>query len=213
VRDRNTRLTLFTPSPISAFFVFLTVMYYLSKTFWSRYINFPLDQNYVISLNYIREYTEKGISILDIVNRSVLSTNFMNTLLLFVFWLVIGVVLYFIVTTAYFWLKDTRSVVTEKSFVNRHKIKIMRTKQLIDRALIRLAVILIWLFYIVIYIQIIVPASLLCVQIAIELGWVPNFAYAVFGVFLLVVSTHLHVVLCRLSFLRIRLFGGSDFAK
>lgn len=75
----------------------------------------------------------------------------------------------------------------------------------------RIAVSIVWLIFMQITLKLILPFCILATQVGIHALWSwRGFAYLGFGVALLWISLHVHVICLRLFVLRVRVFGGEE---
>ncbi|MDB5186203.1 MAG: hypothetical protein JWL85_726 [Candidatus Saccharibacteria bacterium] len=133
----------------------------------------------------------------------------LNDVLFFVFWMLLGCIVYLVLAGFGFTLSLAGKTLHELHYVNIQR-KITDDDPFTKVAL-RSLVILMWFVYSVFFFKILLPFSILSGQIGISNlydldGWLyVGLAFAV-----LIASLHLHVVLLRLLMLRPRVFGGSD---
>jgi hypothetical protein len=79
------------------------------------------------------------------------------------------------------------------------------------RFMTRLSVVVLWLVYFVVTLKIIFPFCILASEVGVHALWdIKGLVYLLFGLLLLSLSFHVHVICMRLFLLRIRVFGGEE---
>jgi hypothetical protein len=141
---------------------------------------------------------------LDTFSNTVFGNPILNKLLYFAFWMLIGLVVYFIL---YFIIRGASNTVEN---IEEAQYKSSRANDMLEstsfRLAVRLAFIGVWVGYCVVFLKLLLPFSVLSTRIAISDFPDPTgLLYGVLGVTVLLLSLHLHVVFLRLIALRVRL--------
>lgn len=79
-----------------------------------------------------------------------------------------------------------------------------------QRVRIRLVILAGWLLYTLVFFTFLVPFSVTAAEVGINHDSFAGIFYVIFGLALLCLALHAHVVMLRLSLLRLRVFGGSN---
>ncbi len=88
-----------------------------------------------------------------------------------------------------------------------------RWRQAIQREGIRLIVFVVWFLYMTLFFRLFVPYTAAAAHLAAARFMSPaGLGYAAMAVAVLAVGLHVHVVLCRLLLLKVRVFGAKEYA-
>lgn len=136
-----------------------------------------------------------------------LGNPLLNKILFFLFWMMVGLVVYIIINTIGQTISMVTSTIEEQKYFHARKTQIQESFWL--RSAVRLAAIIGLLFFYGLFISFIMPFSTLAAQawlggLQTVIGWF----YGGLGFIVLVLALHVFAVLFRLIALRPRLFGG-----
>lgn len=139
---------------------------------------------------------------------NIFGNSVLNSILFFVFWMLIGLVVYVFIILVGKGAKDADEVVHEINYVHIKKDKLI--EQLEVRAGVRAAIFIMTGVYTVAFLKTLFPFSLASLQIAAgSLPKLSGVGYGLQGVLALSLSLHIYVVLIRLFLLRLRAFESS----
>lgn len=131
----------------------------------------------------------------------------LNRILFFLFWMLIGLIVYLFLNVLGHGIGQADETVHEMNYVHANKTKSL--EHYIKRIGIHCGVVVVLLLYSVLFLKAISPFGLLNVQIsAAGLPQLSAFGYGVLGILVLSVGLYVYVILLRLFFLRIRVFGS-----
>lgn len=152
--------------------------------------------------------TSQGI--FSTFNNVVFGNPLLNKVLFFVFWMLIGLIVYILLQGFLRGVAGAAEEVQESRYVNAGKAQGLRWLEI--RLATRLCVLAAWILYWVVFIKLLLPYSILTARFGVDTsagspvhGWV----YALSGFLALALGLHLHVVWLRLLVLRVRIFGTS----
>ena len=140
----------------------------------------------------------------------ILSNSFISNLPLLLFWTLVGLIVYLFVANIFAGIRNTADLKDELNYVNadRHELIMNALKHL----LIRLLVLVVWIIYIFIFFNHIVPY---CVAAALagsgQLGGLQDGLYILISIVLMALAVHVHVILLRLLLLRPRVFSSAVY--
>lgn len=149
----------------------------------------------------------KGI--FDTFSNTLFGNPTLNKLLYFAFWMLVGLIVYFIL---YFLVKGASSTVEN---IEESQYKSSRVNDVLQSVGFRLAVrvgfLVVWMGYWIVFVKLILPFSVMATRVGIaNLPEVQSLLYFVLGLIVLILGLHLHVVFMRLIMLRVRLTGSSE---
>lgn len=135
------------------------------------------------------------------------SNRLVADLPMFLFWAVVGVVVYFFVSGIWNSFGRAADMHEEMSYVHASKQQLIRVAA--GHAALRLGVLAGWLLYLRLFMKLLMPYGLATAQLvrqwrAVDIG------YGLLAIAVLTVSLHLHVTWLRLALLRLRAIGGVD---
>jgi hypothetical protein len=198
------------PSVSSALWTVIFSILILLTAAWSDSTSTGLIYEFLLGPNSSAQLIESSNSTLEALQEAAFGNNVINNVMLFAFWMVIGIGVYLMLmglTSSY---STADRIIHELHYINHRKQ--MSEKDFTTRALIRIFVGFIWLIYVVFFFKIIVPFMALCVIVGTNV--LPNEAiglwYLIIGFAISVISLHLHIVMLRLFLLRPRVINGWD---
>jgi hypothetical protein len=133
----------------------------------------------------------------------------LNKILFFCFWMLVGLVVYVILSAFIKGYEEISDVIKEFGYI--HALRQQLAESIFLRLAIKGVVAIIGLFFMLVFLQFLLPLSRLCTIVAGgQLLSANGFLYAIVSFGLLWLSIHIQVVLVRLFFLRVRLWGTAD---
>lgn len=137
---------------------------------------------------------------------STTSSGFISNLPLFMFWILVGLVVYMLAISIIKAIRTQIELNEETGFVNADKSKLIRTS--VEHFLVRLVVLLVWTGYILFFFRTILPY---CGASALAGSGQTNFflsaMYLLLSMGVMIVAMHIHTVLFRLLVLKPRVFS------
>jgi len=148
-------------------------------------------------------------SSLSAITNTVFGNPTLNKVLFFGFWMVVGLCIYVILSTFIKGYEDISDLVHEWGYV--HVLRERLAENLLTRIAARLVIVLVGAFFIFFFLRLLLPLSRLCTIVAGgQITSVNGILYALLAFSLLWLSLHIQVILLRLFFLRVRLWGTAD---
>jgi hypothetical protein len=127
----------------------------------------------------------------------------------FVFWMLIGLIVYTIISGFGASFNAADQTVHEMQYLNVRRQQL--SEQLSTRIIMRSIAGLLGFVYLVFFVKLLLPFSVLCSRIGVSsLNHVSGWLYLLGSCLVLGLSLHLAIVLARFFMLRPRLFGGWD---
>lgn len=152
---------------------------------------------------------ETSRSTISLFNETVFGNPFLNKVLFFVFWMVIGLVVYVILSGVGLGASEAGKAVEESHFVHADKQRI--TSELRSKIILRLIAFGLIVIYLVLFLKILLPFGVLCARIlAGNVGQLSSWLYGILGFTVLCGSFYIGMVLIRFFMLRPRIFGGLE---
>lgn len=140
------------------------------------------------------------------INDNFANSNVVRNIPVMVFWMFVGTLVYFIVTGITGALGDAKAIGDELNYVHVRRKELLH--EVYVKSAIRLATLVFWLLYIVVFFRIILPYVLAAAQIAAGDVMAPQaWPYLLLSFVILTLSLHLHIVMLRLTLLRPRVFA------
>ena len=140
------------------------------------------------------------------INDSFANNSIVRNIPVMVFWMFVGVLVYFIVTGIAGALASAKAIDDELHYVNTSRKALL--KEVYIKTGIRLATLIVWLLYIMLFFRVILPYVLAAANIGgsdiLSIRAVP---YTLLAFAVLAIALHLHLMLLRLVMLRPRLFS------
>ncbi len=140
----------------------------------------------------------------------ILSNNFISNLPLLLFWTLVGLVVYLFTSNILAAIRSTAELKSELEYVhvNRHSLLVTAAEHL----LVRLVVLVIWVFFIVFFFNHVLPY---CVAAALagsgSQGSLLNVSYVLLSIVIMTAAVHLHTIFFRLLLLRPRIFSSAVY--
>lgn len=123
-----------------------------------------------------------------------------------VFWMFVGALVYFMLTGILDAFSSAKKLEEELHFVHAKRKELL--KMVYIKTALRLAILAIWLGYIMLFIKIILPYSLAAAHVgSSNILSISGIIWTVVALLILIIGIHIHVVLLRLAALRPRLFS------
>jgi hypothetical protein len=143
---------------------------------------------------------------------SLFANHILNEIVLFVFWNLVGLFTYCVLYISIKSFYGAWGDIQELRFINVRKDE--RAKILGLRVAVRVALVLITIIYGLVGVKIIVPISVIWAQSALLLlQTLHGLFYGLLSLIVLFLYIHILVIILRLLFLRVRLFGSNDFVE
>lgn len=194
------------PSMLSGIMTVVLAVAILLGGTWSHGLGKGLLYDFLFGSHSSAELIQTSQGTFSAFGNIVFGNPLLNKILFFVFWMLIGLIVYVLLHGFLRGVSTAAEEVEESRYVNANKAH--HFKQLEVRTAVRLAVITAWIIYSVLFIKILLPYSVLVVRLSIVSQAPGNsWLYALSGVITLLLSLHLHVIWLRLLTLRVRLFG------
>jgi hypothetical protein len=150
---------------------------------------------------------ETSKSTIAIFSEAFFGNPFLNKVLFFVFWMLIGLIVYLFISGLGAGASEAGRVIEESRFVHAEKQRITSDFRL--KLTLRLIALGLIVFYSVLFVKVLLPFGVLCARIvAGGLGDAGNWVYGLLGFLVLSGSFYLWLVLLRFLTLRPRLVGG-----
>ncbi len=168
-----------------------------------------LFYEYLYGSNSSAMLIESSRSSFAVFNETVFGNTTLNKFLFFIFWMVIGLIVYVFVSGVGAGVSTAEQTITESKFVHADKLR-MGSELGLRVALHTIGAGLIIVFS-YLFIKIFFPFGVLCARIVAgdiknPTGWF----YALLGFLVLVASMHIGTILVRFLLLRPRIFGGYE---
>ncbi len=200
---------LLTPSLGSLTIVIIAATLILGVANWAYGARSGIIYNYMLGPNSAPDLIESSKSTIAAIDETVFGNPLLNKALFFAFWLLIGIIVYILVTGIGRYFGGLVEYWQQQSYVHSNKEDIKR--QFIVRALLRTVALLSLFFYSVFFFNVFLPFSILASRIGFssldELGgWV----YGGIALLELLLCMHFFVILLRFAALRPRLFGSLE---
>lgn len=199
---------IFTPSVISGLTAVLASIAVFAGATFSYVIGKGLIYDYLFGENSSAELIQQSKGTISVFSNTVLGNPILNKVLYFVFWMLVGLLVYVVMSIVIRGASAAAEEVQESTYKN--SIGSERLKELGLRTAVRAIAALAWVMYWIIFVQIITPFAVLCAKIGT--GQFPDFTgwlYGVLGLTVLTLSIHLHLSFIRLIALRVRLLGAT----
>lgn len=211
MHKQNRLLQVMLPSLASAVSVIIfggvvltaATFYYLSGS--------GLIYNFLFGNNSSVELQSQSRSTIVSFSNTVFGNPTLNKILYFAFWMLIGLLVYFLL---YIVIKGTSSAVEEieeSKYTNASTKEL--TNQIIYRLLIRVVLIVSWIIYWILFIKSVLPFCVTATRVgAANLPSWNGISYMLLAGLLFALSLHVHIIFMRLISLRVRLLNSSDVA-
>lgn len=135
----------------------------------------------------------------------IFGNSLLNKILFFVFWMMIGLIVYFFIMSTSHTIGEADEAVHELGYVHVKKQQFIHSLEV--RLAIKTAVIVGSLLYSIVFIKIFFPFGLACIKIATgSITELSGIKYGLIGVLVLWLSLHVYIVLARLYLQRLRVF-------
>lgn len=197
------------PSPFSVIFVIISTLFLVLVGNLSFLTQSGLLANTFLGSDSLPGLVETSSLTWSEASNTILSNGILNKLLFFVFWMVIGLVVFVVLNGIGHFLSEAEHDLASLSYV--HSIKSLVEKHLVFRILLRSAalvglVLTLWALW-----QFIFPYAVLASRIwanspRLHINWF----YMALGMAALMLTLHALVVWLRLLVLRPRVFGAWD---
>jgi len=165
--------------------------------------------DFLFGPNSSSELIRSSQSTLSAFNNTVFGNPTLNKILYFAMWMLIGLITYMLLYGLSRGAQSAAEDVEEAGYANTNKKALLRN---IGRRLaLRLIVFIAWWVYIIFFVKILLPFSILAARIgAGNLPTLGGWLYGLLGLAVLAISLHIHVIFVRLLVLRVRLFNAED---
>ena len=143
------------------------------------------------------------------ISRTLDKNAFISNLPLFLFWCLVGFVIYMFAINIYGVVQHTAEVLDELNN-NVHIDRRQLIRESFEKLGLQITVAIIWVAYIVAFFHYIIPyVIVLCLAAADNLLSLVSLGSLFLAVIILLLGLHVHTLLLRLLMLRTRLFGGT----
>ncbi|CAN5664766.1 hypothetical protein BH23PAT1_BH23PAT1_3850 [soil metagenome] len=140
-------------------------------------------------------------------NQTVFGNPILNQVLFLAFWMLIGLIVYSFIAAASAGFSSVHDYLEQLRYVNVKKKQYQAS--VLTRLSLQLTALVIWGIYAIFFYKLILPFSLLSGRIGVsELSTVMGVGNLALGFVVLAASIHVHIVLLRLTSLRLRATGG-----
>jgi len=164
---------------------------------------------YLFGSNSSSTFIETSRSTISLFNETVFGNPTLNKILFFVFWMLIGLVVYLILSGIGAGAGEAEQAIEESKFVNAQKGQIQ--SDLRFKIILRLIALGLIVLFLVLFTKILLPFGILTSRIvAGDLTVASNWFYGLLGFIVLCGSLYIALVLLRFFLLRARVFGGSE---
>lgn len=199
------------PSVGSLVFTMLLAVTILGTAAWAFYSKSGILYTYLFGPNSAPELIQSSRSTLEAFSNTVFGNPTLNKVLFFVFWLIVGLIVYTIVTGLGNYFGEVREVIIESHYINAPK---GTTRQhAILRLLLRIIGFSLVFIYLVFFYNIFLPFSILSSRIGLgHLSSLYGWLYLAIAYVELVLSLHVLLILLRFTALRPRLIASADEA-
>lgn len=204
--DRRLYGILLTPSWLSGLFVtFSSLALCVGTSIISRY------QASSVRLYFITYHAGRLGDTYRRFSDSILGNSFISNLPLFIFWGLVGLVVYLFAANIMTALRNTAELKNELDYVHADRGQLLW--QSVRHLLVRLVVLVVWVGYIMFFFQRVLPY---CVTASVvgsaQLNTTQDSLYILLSITVTAAALHIHVVLLRLLLLRPRIFSQALYA-
>lgn len=207
-QSRFTRL-LIMPSSTSLLTASGVALVILLISGFSYATNNNLFYEYLYGSNSSAMLIETSRSSIAVFNETVFGNTVLNKFLFFIFWMVIGLIVYVFVSGVGAGVTTAEQAVNESKFVHAQKLRM--GSELGLRVVLHIIGAGLLFVFTYLFIKILFPFGVLCARIvAGDLKNPTSWLYALLGFVVLAASMHLATILIRFLLLRPRIFGGYE---
>jgi hypothetical protein len=168
-----------------------------------------LIYDYIFGTGSSVDLIETSKSTISLFNEAVFGNPLLNKILFFVFWMVVGLVVYIVLSSIGSSAAEAEHALKETKFVHAQKARISHDFEL--KILLRLIAFGLLVIYGVLLIKILLPFGVLSARIVAGNSYqASSWLYGLLGFIVLVGSFYIGVVLLRFFMLRPRIFGGQE---
>lgn len=198
-----------TPSTFSLFATVGCSLFILLAAGFSYASNTGLFYDYLFGSDSSTKLIEESQSTLALFNDTVFGNPLLNKILFLIFWMVVGLVVYLLITGIGAGANSAEEIIEQSKYVHAQTGQIHKEAEI--KLAIRLVAIGLLVIFGAVFIKVLLPFSILCARIVASnihdpLGWL----YAVLGFIVLGCSFYLMTVGIRVVALKPRVFGGSE---
>lgn len=152
---------------------------------------------------------ETSQSTVAVFNETVFGNPTLNKILFFVFWMVIGLVVYVVLSGLGSGISSAEHSIEEAHFVHAQKLRL--GSELGLKVVLRVIASGLLILYLFAFFKILLPFGVLCARITSgDISQLINWLYALMGFSVLCATFYLGMLLLRLLLLRPRVFGGLE---
>lgn len=138
--------------------------------------------------------------------------QFVNNIPLWLFWAVVGMIVYYLATGIYEAFQYVAELEDEIGYVHARRNELI--KMAVLRTLLRFIFLGLWVGYVQLFLHIGLPYSLAAAYIAgMNMLSLNGLEYALLALVVATVSVHFHVVFLRLTLLRVRVFSSEPIEE
>lgn len=195
-----------TPGLLAAIGLSLAIMFIAGFSYTTKN---GLFYDYLFGSGSSVTLIESSKSTIAVFNETVFGNTVLNKILFFVFWMVIGLIVYVILSGVGAGVSSAEHSLEESRFVHAQKLRMGSELGLkVVLHIIGAGLLIIYLF---IFFKILLPFGILCARIvASEVNKPMNWFYALQGLVVLIATFYLGTILLRFLLLRPRVFGGYE---
>jgi hypothetical protein len=197
------------PSAASFITILVSALVIIGVSTWTYTLKNGLLYDFLFGSSSSSELIQSSRSTFTAVNQTVLGNPLLNKVMFFVFWMLVGLVVYTIISGFGASINAADQTVHEMQYHNVRRQQF--NEQLSTRIIMRSIASLSGFVYLVFFVKLLLPFSVLCSRIGVsDLDTIGGWFYLLGGFLVLALSLHLWIVLGRFFMLRPRLFGGWD---
>lgn len=143
------------------------------------------------------------------VNNSLSTNSIIGNLPLLLFWSLIGLVVYIFVANLFTAIYHTAELKDELEYVHVDRKNLI--KAAVTHLLIRVGVLIVWIFYFLFFIHYLFPYSIASALASTAERGLQGIEYGFLSIIVMLLSLHLFTVLLRLVLLRPRIFSSVSY--
>jgi hypothetical protein len=176
--------------------------------YFSKFGSYSL-YGYVFGTDSSIALIQSADSSIKAVTDTVFGNTDLNKVLFFGFWMLVGLCIYVILSSFIKGYEEISDFIHEWGYV--HALRKRLAENVLTRIAARAVIAIIGFFFILLFLRFLLPLARLCTIVAGgQLTSLNGILYALLAFSILWLSLHVQVVLLRLFFLRVRLWGTAD---
>lgn len=136
----------------------------------------------------------------------VFGNSTLNKILFFVFWMLIGLVVYFFIMSTSHTISEADEAVHELNYIHVRRQQFIHSLEI--KLALKTAVVIGAIVYSIVFVKLFFPFALACIKIATgSITELNGIKYGLIGIVGLSISLHVYVILSRLFLQRLRVFS------